>query len=541
MAQSHALHSRFSFDGLHLAQQELFASHRRYNTTQAPEGFHNLDTYSGKPSMAQAQAMLVSDCSLAGCTALTPLKQYQYKYETDVQEQSWPIQQPQMREYKAPVAQMATPPSSSSSSSSSSMSTAYPSVYNNAIPWSLVPTDPLMLLAENAHFSRNGDLMYSQFAAHDMVVKDSYVYPEASYLTPGTNGTPQGLYRTGSKQNMSVSLSPGSYFSTPREPEPLSPCSLPEQALQGLDWSHYSTPCPTMRRSSPQSAPSGYSITSAPTSRGVFSGENRFLAQTHKVCNDMLMPSASAVYVEGEDYGLPSPDGSGYNGSGYTHPEHVTAHVSPQYLPSYSAQQPDLSLSVSNVPHPSSYLDQSSVASNTNNSQVVYSCGVVASMENQENQDQSSRVTDTEAQKRLNDRILIQGKTDGLTYKEIRRKLVGEKPAESTLRGRYRSLTKARKDRVRKPVWSAVDVSIPRTLTRDLTNCAQIGLLNESVRQEFDRIARLYADPKTLTRDQKLSKVQWKKVADYIEEEGGSYHFGNSTCKRKWLELHVRS
>lgn len=33
-------------------------------------------------------------------------------------------------------------------------------------------------------------------------------------------------------------------------------------------------------------------------------------------------------------------------------------------------------------------------------------------------------------------------------------------------------------------------------------------------------------------------KVSWKKVAQYIWSHGGSYHFGNATCKRKWCEIH---
>jgi hypothetical protein len=58
------------------------------------------------------------------------------------------------------------------------------------------------------------------------------------------------------------------------------------------------------------------------------------------------------------------------------------------------------------------------------------------------------------------DVILLEGKRHGLTYKEIRKK-IGTDVAESTLRGRYRSLTKARKDRVRKPVWTEKDVCDP--------------------------------------------------------------------------------
>lgn len=33
------------------------------------------------------------------------------------------------------------------------------------------------------------------------------------------------------------------------------------------------------------------------------------------------------------------------------------------------------------------------------------------------------------------------------------------------------------------------------------------------------------------------TKIPWKKVAQYIWNNGGSYHFGNSTCKKKWCEV----
>lgn len=33
-------------------------------------------------------------------------------------------------------------------------------------------------------------------------------------------------------------------------------------------------------------------------------------------------------------------------------------------------------------------------------------------------------------------------------------------------------------------------------------------------------------------------KVSWKRVAQYIWSHGGSYHFGNATCKKKWMEVH---
>ncbi|RDW83285.1 hypothetical protein BP5796_04776 [Coleophoma crateriformis] len=57
------------------------------------------------------------------------------------------------------------------------------------------------------------------------------------------------------------------------------------------------------------------------------------------------------------------------------------------------------------------------------------------------------------------DEFLVKAKLAGMSYKEIRRQ--GKfTEAESTLRGRFRTLTKAKNARVRKPEWSGNDVSI---------------------------------------------------------------------------------
>ena len=60
--------------------------------------------------------------------------------------------------------------------------------------------------------------------------------------------------------------------------------------------------------------------------------------------------------------------------------------------------------------------------------------------------------------RKTEDCFLVTSRRAGMSYKEIRRK-GGLQAAESTLRGRFRALTKARKDRVRKPVWAERDVS----------------------------------------------------------------------------------
>jgi hypothetical protein len=56
------------------------------------------------------------------------------------------------------------------------------------------------------------------------------------------------------------------------------------------------------------------------------------------------------------------------------------------------------------------------------------------------------------------DEYLVQSKLRGMTYKEIR-KQGGFTEAESTLRGRFRTLTKPKEQRVRKPEFQEVDVS----------------------------------------------------------------------------------
>lgn len=83
---------------------------------------------------------------------------------------------------------------------------------------------------------------------------------------------------------------------------------------------------------------------------------------------------------------------------------------------------------------------------------------------------QMPAMAEAQTQRKDEDTILLEGKRDGLTYKEIRKKM-RTRVAESTLRGRYRSLTKERKNRVRKPVWTEKDVSA-------LTLCVRVqGLL----------------------------------------------------------------
>jgi hypothetical protein len=127
------------------------------------------------------------------------------------------------------------------------------------------------------------------------------------------------------------------------------------------------------------------------------------------------------------------------------------------------------------------------------------------------------------------DKFLVQSKLDGMSYKEIRRK-GGFSEAESTLRGRFRTLTKKKDERVRKPEWDENDVRYYMITTVNYTNrYSQIRLLKKAVRKLSQG-----TDPAKM-------KTPWKLVADYIFEHGGSYHFGNATCRKRWDQLQGRS
>jgi hypothetical protein len=55
-------------------------------------------------------------------------------------------------------------------------------------------------------------------------------------------------------------------------------------------------------------------------------------------------------------------------------------------------------------------------------------------------------------------KFLVEKRKQGMAYADI--KALGQFPeAESTLRGRYRTLTKQKDERVRKPQWTKDDVS----------------------------------------------------------------------------------
>ncbi|GLI76025.1 hypothetical protein PoHVEF18_004292 [Penicillium ochrochloron] len=124
--------------------------------------------------------------------------------------------------------------------------------------------------------------------------------------------------------------------------------------------------------------------------------------------------------------------------------------------------------------------------------------------------------------------LLIEWKRAGLSYKDIKR-MGGFKEAESTLRGRFRTLTKAKEQRVRKPKWLKRDIQLL---------CEAVAICSGPVPLPSTGYTSLAQANMAMAMAGQPPKVSWKKVAQYIWSHGGSYQFGNATCKKKWCDIH---
>lgn len=107
-----------------------------------------------------------------------------------------------------------------------------------------------------------------------------------------------------------------------------------------------------------------------------------------------------------------------------------------------------------------SNVSSGTTALTTTGREIVFDLGVdPGHVANPRTQRHSSRMAEGPKPRDRENEILKEGKRNGLTYKEIRA-MMGTDIAESTLRGRWRALSKNKKDRVRKPVWTVRDVCL---------------------------------------------------------------------------------
>ncbi|KAF2172919.1 hypothetical protein M409DRAFT_16874 [Zasmidium cellare ATCC 36951] len=122
----------------------------------------------------------------------------------------------------------------------------------------------------------------------------------------------------------------------------------------------------------------------------------------------------------------------------------------------------------------------------------------------------SDRAVSEATHRRERDRYLLKMREKGYSYKDIKRR--GRfTEAESTLRGRVRVMTKHKSQRVRKPVWKAND----------------IRLLEDAVDMFADSVSARYNH----------GRIPWKKISDWMKDNGSSYTFAGATCARKWKAL----
>ncbi|KAJ4329424.1 hypothetical protein N0V84_000058 [Fusarium piperis] len=100
----------------------------------------------------------------------------------------------------------------------------------------------------------------------------------------------------------------------------------------------------------------------------------------------------------------------------------------------------------------------------------------------------------------------------GFSYRQIK-EVGGFTEAESTLRGRYRTLTKPANARVRHPTWKQDDIVLLRNV-----------------------VYNWYID----TGNQLDSNVRppWKELAQKMANQGSSYHFGSGTVSKMWKTVH---
>ncbi|TGZ79909.1 hypothetical protein EX30DRAFT_349871 [Ascodesmis nigricans] len=100
-----------------------------------------------------------------------------------------------------------------------------------------------------------------------------------------------------------------------------------------------------------------------------------------------------------------------------------------------------------------------------------------------------------------NDAWLVHYRMQSIPYKNIKA-ILNLDEAESTLRGRYRTLIKPKNQRLRRPPWTEKDKEL------------LLGIV----------------DPDS-------PNIKWKQVSEYIHQNGGSYQFGSSTCKKQYNQL----
>ena len=392
---------------------------------------------------------------------LINVKQRHSRPENYMPPPAWPYQQKMSREKMPSVAASPNPNPSIEISPQSQFWRESLAGVPTMQPW--IMSDP------SYRYLQNSGLAYNDMVPQNAAGKSGNTYGSHPYwLTSRLNGLPRDVSVNGSDLETNNSLSPKSYLDENLESESFSPGSMPDPTSSSGDWDGYSTSFASVKESPSTSAPPGLHLRPMPAQTDEDVGDFNYAGLPRiglGIAIPPMEPAGSSYYQNGELSGSMGDTQQTNFENSYSHGNSPCA--SPWYFPGYSLDR-------SGLP----YTTQDEQSNNVRDEAV---CGASASQSTSYRRQHTapwsaSRVgapaqaklqdrfqvpqnTDAQTQRKHNDDVLINGKKEGLTYKEIRKKMSGEKPAESTLRGRYRSLTKARQDRVRKPIWQTRDVS----------------------------------------------------------------------------------
>lgn len=383
------------------------------------------------------QSMLVSDYRIGAPSWLTTMQADQYRSDSYMQCQPWPLQPASADDVKpSSTAPVGSSPGMAYSSDRSWSGAAGVSTSFDCHQV-IQQVEPYILRQSDSQFGQNSDLMYNHLAAQDAIPKGCGYAVPATRALAHLDGLPQGANPILPTGAMRTSISPKSSTSDEFD-NSYSPESIPDQASPSCNWG--TIPMYSPNTVVPSLKPETYYADAG------LSG----MPQMNGSLGLSLAPSTGHT-GRGQTIQIPRK-------SLVSAPEHCYSHAinqdtSPWCNPKYFSSTDNIWGTQSHSP-----LGTESHAALT--------------QDRIQPRFQVPRRAGTQAQRERNDRMLVEGKKRGETYKEIKKKLVGENPAESTLRGRYRSLTKDRRDRVRKPVWKTFDVRKSQPPIQSFTNAS---------------------------------------------------------------------
>jgi hypothetical protein len=326
--------------------------------------------------------------------------------------------------------------STGAAAADSHSSMAYPSGQNwtgateasTSFDWhhAIQQVEPYSLRESDSKFGQNNELLYSHLAAQNTITKGYDCTGQAKWASAQLSGLPHGANSVLSNVAMRTSISPKSYTSDEFD-NSYTPGSMPDQASPSGNW-----------HGLPMSSPN--TVVSSPKAKSYYANVGHTgVPRMEGNVGLSLTPSTDCT---GQGQALRIPEKAPLSGSEHSYSHDSSPSASPWYASRYIPSTED----IWNTPCRSDPWIDPHATPTQDRIQARF---------------QMPRSASAQAQREHNDRMLLEGKKRGETYKEIKKKLIGENPAESTLRGRYRSLTKARRDRVRKPVWTKTDVSKP--------------------------------------------------------------------------------